>query len=99
MMHARRHARDYERLIQHAETLTTWAAVTLMTRRLARQRRHPQLSEETGAGQRLTAWMRYLVMRAILEKGYRTTYLPRPATPVCGSLSRRVPPQGRMKRR
>jgi transposase len=37
MMHARRHARDYERLIQHSETLITWAAITLMTRRLARK--------------------------------------------------------------
>lgn len=36
MMNARRHARDYERLIQHSETLITWAAITLMTRRLAR---------------------------------------------------------------
>ncbi|MGW3240450.1 hypothetical protein ACWDAY_33470, partial [Streptomyces olivaceus] len=35
MMNARRHARDYERLIQHSETLITWAAITLMTRRLA----------------------------------------------------------------
>ncbi|CAM5624971.1 hypothetical protein SCYAM73S_06861 [Streptomyces cyaneofuscatus] len=33
MMNARRHARDYERLVQHSETLITWAAVTLMTRR------------------------------------------------------------------
>lgn len=24
MMHARRHARDYERLVQHSETLITW---------------------------------------------------------------------------
>lgn len=37
MMHARRHARDYERLIQHSETLITCAAITLMTRRLARK--------------------------------------------------------------
>ena len=37
MMHVRRHARDYERLIQHSETLITWAAITLMTRRLARK--------------------------------------------------------------
>lgn len=37
MMHARRDARDYERLIQHSETLITWAAITLMTRRLARK--------------------------------------------------------------
>ncbi len=33
IMHARRHARDYERLIQHSESLITWAA-TLMTRRI-----------------------------------------------------------------
>lgn len=37
IMHARRHARDYERLIQHAESLLTWAAITLMTRRLTRR--------------------------------------------------------------
>ncbi|WP_307781644.1 MULTISPECIES: IS5 family transposase [unclassified Streptomyces] len=37
MMNARRHARDYERLIQHSETLITWAAITVMTRRLARR--------------------------------------------------------------
>ncbi|MFF4085244.1 IS5 family transposase [Streptomyces sp. NPDC001777] len=36
MMNARRHARDYERLIQHSETLITWAAITLMTRRITR---------------------------------------------------------------
>jgi transposase len=36
-LHARRHARDYERLIQHSETLITWAAITLMTRRLTRK--------------------------------------------------------------
>ncbi|GAA3389212.1 hypothetical protein GCM10017752_12730 [Streptomyces roseoviridis] len=29
VMHARRHARDYERLIQHSESLITWAAITL----------------------------------------------------------------------
>lgn len=34
LMHARRHARGYERLVQHSETLITWAAITLMTRRL-----------------------------------------------------------------
>ncbi|MGW4048510.1 transposase [Streptomyces sp. NPDC004721] len=27
---------DYERLVQHSETLITWAAITLMTRRLPR---------------------------------------------------------------
>ncbi|MFD8474292.1 IS5 family transposase [Streptomyces globisporus] len=37
MMNARRHARDYERLIQHSETLITWAAITLMTRRITRR--------------------------------------------------------------
>lgn len=41
MMHARRHARDYERLVQHSETLITWAAITLMTRRLTRGRKSP----------------------------------------------------------
>ncbi|GAB2627667.1 hypothetical protein GCM10027168_69240 [Streptomyces capparidis] len=35
-MPARRHARDYERLVQHSETLITWAAITLMPRRLTR---------------------------------------------------------------
>ncbi|GAA0325328.1 hypothetical protein GCM10010302_75550 [Streptomyces polychromogenes] len=34
IMHARRHARDYERLIQHSGSLITWAAITLMTRRI-----------------------------------------------------------------
>ncbi|MFF7601517.1 hypothetical protein [Streptomyces mirabilis] len=33
-MHAHRYARDYERLVQHAEFLNPWAAITLMTRRL-----------------------------------------------------------------
>ncbi|NLU68918.1 transposase [Streptomyces sp. HNM0574] len=37
MMNARRHARDYERLIQHSETLITCAAITLMTRRITRR--------------------------------------------------------------
>ena len=42
MMHARRHTRDYERLVQHSETLITWAAITLMTRRLtANVKRRP----------------------------------------------------------
>ncbi|SOE06479.1 IS5 family transposase [Streptomyces sp. Ag109_G2-15] len=34
IMHARRLVRDYERLPQHSEALITWAAITLMTRRL-----------------------------------------------------------------
>ncbi|PBD02388.1 transposase [Streptomyces sp. Ag82_O1-15] len=37
IMHARRHARDYERLIQHSESLITWAAITIMTRRITRR--------------------------------------------------------------
>ncbi len=37
IMHARRHARDYERLIQHSESLITWAAITLMTRRITQR--------------------------------------------------------------
>ncbi|GGT05531.1 hypothetical protein GCM10010206_79500 [Streptomyces cinerochromogenes] len=44
--HARRHARDYERLIRHSETLITWAAITLMPRRLARKGAAPQLAQE-----------------------------------------------------
>lgn len=36
-MHARRHARDCERLIQHSESLSTWAAITLMARRITRR--------------------------------------------------------------
>ncbi|MFE3165342.1 IS5 family transposase [Streptomyces sp. NPDC059224] len=35
--HARRHARDDERLIQHSESLITWAAITLMNRRITRR--------------------------------------------------------------
>lgn len=37
IMRARRHARDDERLIQHSESLITWAAITLMTRRITRR--------------------------------------------------------------
>ncbi|MEU9256638.1 IS5 family transposase [Streptomyces sp. NPDC048270] len=37
VMHARRQARDYERLVQHSESLITWAAITLMTRRITRR--------------------------------------------------------------
>lgn len=35
IVRARRHARDYERLIQHSETLITWAAITV-TRHLTK---------------------------------------------------------------
>ncbi|WP_322975484.1 transposase [Streptomyces sp. NBC_00162] len=37
VMHARRHARDYERLIQHSKSLITWAAITLLPRRITRR--------------------------------------------------------------
>ncbi|MER5756900.1 IS5 family transposase [Streptomyces sp. NPDC002088] len=39
IMHARRLVRDYERLPQHSEALITWAAITLMTRRLSQPAR------------------------------------------------------------
>lgn len=45
LMHARRHARDNERLVQHSEALITWAAITLMTRRLSRS---PGIRTERG---------------------------------------------------
>ncbi|GGV74015.1 DDE transposase [Streptomyces longisporoflavus] len=37
IMNARRNARDYERLPQHAEAHLNWAFITLMTRRLTRK--------------------------------------------------------------
>jgi hypothetical protein len=39
------HARDYERLIQHSESLITWAAITLMTRRITRRSGQPTSRE------------------------------------------------------
>ncbi|MDF3142300.1 MULTISPECIES: IS5 family transposase [unclassified Streptomyces] len=41
-MRARRNARDYERLMAHAEAHIQWAFITLMTRRLTRPRRQPE---------------------------------------------------------
>jgi transposase len=38
IMRARRNVRDYERLPAHSEAHITWAAITLMTRRLSRAR-------------------------------------------------------------
>jgi transposase len=38
IMRARRHCRDHERLPQGSESLITWAAITLMTRRLTRKK-------------------------------------------------------------
>ncbi|MFF3350961.1 IS5 family transposase [Streptomyces sp. NPDC002779] len=46
VMNARRHARDYERLVQHSESLITWAAITLMTRRLTRRQPKPTATQE-----------------------------------------------------
>ena len=40
-MRARRHCRDYERLPEMSESLITWAAITLMTRRLTRRKTKP----------------------------------------------------------
>ncbi|MGW4696107.1 transposase [Kitasatospora cineracea] len=37
VMHARRHARDCERIVQHSESLITRAAITLMTRRITQR--------------------------------------------------------------
>ncbi|WP_406480419.1 IS5 family transposase [Streptomyces sp. NBC_01615] len=42
IMRARRHCRDHERLPEMSESLITWAAVTLMTRRLTRRNTRPE---------------------------------------------------------
>lgn len=52
LLRARRNVRDYERLPQHSEAHLTWAAITLMTRRLTRRRptrtkRNPTRSQKT----------------------------------------------------
>ncbi|WP_436850249.1 transposase [Streptomyces monashensis] len=41
-MRARRNARDYERLMAHAEAHVQWAFITLMTRRLTRRNRRTE---------------------------------------------------------
>ncbi|WP_406733274.1 hypothetical protein [Streptomyces sp. NBC_01794] len=41
-MRARRNARDYERLMAHAEAHIQWAFITLMSRRPARPRRQTE---------------------------------------------------------
>lgn len=41
IMRARRHCRDHERLPEMSESLITWAAITLMTRRLTRRMPRP----------------------------------------------------------
>ncbi|GFE27474.1 hypothetical protein Sliba_79270 [Streptomyces nigrescens] len=86
MMHARRHARDYERLIQHSETLITWTAITLMIRRLARKA-PPQLAEETSAGRHLTALRFFYSVpdpKTGSPEGRRTTAKYRLAEPTRG---------------
>lgn len=46
-MRARRNARDYERLMSHAEAHIQWAFITLMSRRLARPRRQTEAALAT----------------------------------------------------
>ena len=41
IMRARRHCRDHERLPEMSESLITWAAITLMTRRLTHRKAQP----------------------------------------------------------
>lgn len=41
IMRARRHCRDHERLPEMSEALITWAAITLMARRLTRRQARP----------------------------------------------------------
>ncbi|MEV7395153.1 transposase [Streptomyces sp. NPDC091215] len=41
-MRARRNARDYERLMSHAEAHIQWAFITLMTRRLTQRNRRTE---------------------------------------------------------
>lgn len=46
IMRARRHCRDHERLPQMSESLITWAAITLTTRRLTRRTTRPAEQRE-----------------------------------------------------
>ena len=78
MMHARRHARDYERLVQHSETLITWAAITLMTRRLARK-------GATRAGQGSRHWPADAARRLISQAAASRPPL-RAMLKTCGSV-------------
>jgi transposase len=47
IMRARRHCRDHERLPEMSESLITWAAITLMTRRLTRRTARPAERRDT----------------------------------------------------
>jgi len=46
-MRARRYCRDHERLPEMSESLITWAAITLMTRRLTRRTARPAEQRDT----------------------------------------------------
>ncbi|MGW2815717.1 DUF6192 family protein [Streptomyces sp. NPDC001415] len=48
-MRARRNARDYERLMSHAEAHIQWAFITLMSRRLARKQRRTEAATTLAA--------------------------------------------------
>lgn len=50
IMRARRHCRDHERLPEMSEALITWAAITLMTRRLTRRSSHPAERRDVAHG-------------------------------------------------
>ncbi len=50
IMRARRHCRDHERLPEMSESLITWAAITLMTRRLARRKARPAERRDVAHG-------------------------------------------------
>jgi hypothetical protein len=49
-MRARRHCRDHERLPEMSEALITWAAITLMTRRLTRRTNRPAERRDVAHG-------------------------------------------------
>ncbi|GAA2068450.1 hypothetical protein GCM10009801_16700 [Streptomyces albiaxialis] len=49
-MRARRHCRDHERLPEMSESLITWAAITLMTRRPTRRRNRPAERRDVAHG-------------------------------------------------
>ncbi|GAA1434999.1 hypothetical protein GCM10009601_60380 [Streptomyces thermospinosisporus] len=50
IMRARRHCLDHERLPEMSESLITWAAVTLMTRRLTRRKSQPAERRDVAHG-------------------------------------------------
>lgn len=50
IMRARRHCRDHERLPEMSESLITWAAITLMTRRLTCHKARPAERRDNAHG-------------------------------------------------